>query len=135
MDTKKDIGQFFNDSINQMDFTPNDGGWDKIEAELNQKKRKKRAFFWMFFGAFLSGCLLPLLLVCSNNLLDSNSVNNKNNFETVGNSNTNTNSNENSNNNSSEKKSKSNFSKDNNSINRKTDTKLLKKNNIVSIRY
>ena len=139
MDTKKDIGQFFNDSFNQMDFTPNENGWDKIENELNERKRKKRILFWMFFGSFLSGCLLTLLLVYSNNLLDSNSVNNKNNFETVGNSNTNANSNENSNsnsltqeNNSSEEKSESNFSKDNNSINRETDTKYLKKNNVVS---
>lgn len=139
MDTKKDIGQFFNDSFNQMDFTPNENGWDKIENELNERKRKKRILFWMFFGSFLSGCLLTLLLVYSNNLLDSNSVNNKNNFETVGNSNTNANSNENSNrnsltqeNNSLEEKSESNFSKDNNSNNRETDTKYLKKNNVVS---
>lgn len=145
MDTKKDIGQFFNDSFNQMGFTPNDNGWDKIENELNEKKRKKRILFWMFFGSFLSGCLLTLLLVYSNNLLTSNSVNNKNDFETVGNSNANTNSNENSNSNSntnsltkenhsSKEKSESNFSKDNNSITRETDTKYLKnnKNNVVS---
>ena len=145
MDTKKDIGQFFNDSFNQMDFTPNENGWDKIENELNEKKRKKRILFWMFFGSFISGCLLTLLVVYSNNLLDSNSVNNKNNFETVGNANTNANSNINSNsnsntnsltkeNNSSGKKSESTFSKDNNSITREMDTKYLKnnKNNVVA---
>lgn len=87
MDTKKDIGQFFNDRLNQMEFTPNENGWNKIEEELNEKKRKKRAFFWMFFGAFLSGSLLTLLLVYSTNLFlsDSENIKNQNSTKTIGN--------------------------------------------------
>ncbi|MES2864536.1 MAG: hypothetical protein V4666_10490 [Bacteroidota bacterium] len=156
MDTKKDIGQFFNDNLNQMDFTPNEDGWDKIENELKEKKKKRRIFFWLFFGSFLSGCLVTLLLVYSSNLFNSNSESNKdqNNSETVVNSNANTNSNENSNsnsnnnsnknsdansltneNNSSKEKTERNFSKDNNSINGETESNHLKnnnKNNVVS---
>lgn len=73
MDTKKDIGQFFNDHLNQMDFTPNENGWNKIEIELKEKKKKRKAFFWLFFGAFLSGSFLTLLAVYSNNLWNTKS--------------------------------------------------------------
>lgn len=99
MDTKKDIGQFFNEHLNQMDFMPNEDGWNKIENELQEKKRKKRIFFWLFFASFLSGCLLTLFLVYGTNLFPSNSENGKNrdNSVTFENGNINVNSNSNSN--------------------------------------
>ena len=80
MDTKKDIGHFFNDRLSQMDFTPNEEGWNKIEIELKKKKKKRRAFFWMFFGSFLSGCLVTFLLAQHTNWLEkkSPSTNNQN---------------------------------------------------------
>ena len=104
MDTKKDIGQFFKDNLNQMDFTPNDKGWDKIEEELQEKKKKRRAFFWLYFTAFLAGSIFTLLLVYGTDLFPSNSENGKNRANSVafenGNSNSktsNTNSNGNQN--------------------------------------
>ncbi|SEP78750.1 hypothetical protein [Flavobacterium urocaniciphilum] len=98
MDTKKDIGQFFKENLNQMDFTPNDNGWNKIEEELDQKKKKRRAFFWLFFAAFLAGCIFTLLLVYSTNWMDSDFKNQKksDSFEKNSNSNASSNSNINS---------------------------------------
>lgn len=99
MDTKKDIGQFFKENLNQMDFTPNDNGWNKIEVELEEKKKKRRAFFWLFFAAFLAGCIFTLLLVYSTNWMDSDFENQKNSdsFEKNLNGNPSLNSNTNSN--------------------------------------
>ncbi len=125
MDTKKDIGQFFNDNLNHMDFTPNEDGWNKIEDELNEKKKKRRIFFWLFFGSFLSGCFLTLLLGYNTNLFEKNATNNKkqNNTETVVNSN-------------KEENSKTSIDKlDENSIDENAETKHLhnfKENNVVS---
>lgn len=134
MDTRQDIGQFFNDNLNQMEFTPNEGGWDKIENELKEKKKKRRIIFWMFFGSFLAGCSLTLLLVYSTNLFNPNAEINKNqnDSETVVNSNgisitgnLNTNSTEN---NSNENNSYENNSYENNLTNGKTENKYLNDN-------
>ena len=93
MDTKKDIGQFFKYNLNQMDFTPNNEGWNKIEEELNQKKKKRRGFFWLFLTAFLAGSIFTLLLVYSTNWMNSDFNNQKNSNATENNSNTSVSSN------------------------------------------
>lgn len=74
MDTKKDIGHFFKERLNQMDFTPNEEGWNKIEIELTQKKRKRRAFFWMYFSAFLAGSIMTLLFVYATNSFEKGNL-------------------------------------------------------------
>lgn len=88
MDTKKDIGQFFKDNLNQMDFTPDNDGWNKIEEELDQKKKKRRAFFWLLLTAFLVGSTFTLLLVFSTNLMNSDCKNQINSNATQNNSKT-----------------------------------------------
>lgn len=93
MDTKKDIGQFFKDNLNQMDFTPDNDGWNKIEEELTLKKKKRRAFFWLLLTAFLAGSTFTLLLVYSTNLIDSDFNNQKNSNTTQNNPNSSSSSN------------------------------------------
>ncbi|MBP6126958.1 hypothetical protein [Flavobacterium sp.] len=51
MENKKDIGKLFKDNLSQLDYSPNEMVWDKIEMDLKKDKRKKRFFFWIFFSA------------------------------------------------------------------------------------
>lgn len=46
---KKDIGTVFKSHWEQMDITPSEALWHKIEPELPRKKKSNRIFFWWFF--------------------------------------------------------------------------------------
>jgi len=51
MGQKKDIGQFFENKLNDGKSTPNKHLWDKINTSLDEeKRRKKRMFFYWFVG-------------------------------------------------------------------------------------
>lgn len=105
MESKKDIGKFFRENLDQLDRTPSARVWEGIETDLKEKKKKRRAFFWFFLAAFVCGSITTLTLVNFNNSNDSNAV--KENTNTVssernsgvknsGNSNSNTNTDPNS---------------------------------------
>jgi hypothetical protein len=47
MENKIDIGQAFREKLNNLDKNPSDLLWEKIEVELN-KKKKNRFVFWLF---------------------------------------------------------------------------------------
>lgn len=57
MESKKNIGKLFRDNLDQMDFSPSEKVWDKIEIDLEKKKKKRRFLFWLFFTA-ISTCIL-----------------------------------------------------------------------------
>lgn len=93
MESKKDIGKFFKENLDQLDVAPSVMVWDGIEKELTEKKKKIRFLFWFFIAAFLGGSIftytaLHFGLVSDFNTKDEkntqpsginvNSVNNKN---------------------------------------------------------
>lgn len=49
MESKKDIGNYFKENLEQQDYSPSPKVWEGIEAEL-KKKKKRRFLFWMFFA-------------------------------------------------------------------------------------
>jgi len=53
MENKKDIGKLFKDNLSQLDYSPSEMVWDKIETDLKKDKRKRRFFFWIFLFAIL----------------------------------------------------------------------------------
>ncbi len=52
MESKKDIGKIFRNGLQGIDKSPSADLWQKIEADLDKKKRRKRAL-WLFSGIFL----------------------------------------------------------------------------------
>lgn len=66
MDNKKDIGSFLKEQLTQLDRVPSDTVWERIEHDLNQKKKKRRAFLWLFFASVPLGILFSSLAI--NNL-------------------------------------------------------------------
>lgn len=50
MDNNNEIGKFFKENLNQLDFTPSELVWDKIETDLKKKNKKRRFFFWWFLA-------------------------------------------------------------------------------------
>lgn len=66
MGQKKDIGQFFENKLNDGKKTPNKSLWDKINTSLDEeKRRKKRILFYWFVGGGLS-VLLGLTILFGN---------------------------------------------------------------------
>ena len=53
MENKKDIGKLFKDNLSQLNYSPSDMVWDKIETDLKKDKKKRRFFFWFFFSFLL----------------------------------------------------------------------------------
>lgn len=51
MENNKEIGKLFKEQLDALDISPKDGGWDAIQTELNEKKKKRRFFIPFWFGA------------------------------------------------------------------------------------
>ena len=65
MKNKKDIGTIIREKINHLDKTPNDDGWNIIQAMLDQKKKRKKSFYWLFIIVlFFTGILSSWLIFC-----------------------------------------------------------------------
>lgn len=57
MESKKDIGKFFRENLDQLDVAPSAMVWDGIEKELKEKKKKRRFLIWFFIAAFIGGSI------------------------------------------------------------------------------
>lgn len=57
MESKKNIGKLFRENLDQMNFSPSEKVWNKIEVDLEKKKKKRRFLFWLFFTAFTTSML------------------------------------------------------------------------------
>ncbi len=57
MESKKNIGKLFRDNLDQMDFSPSEKVWDRIEIGLEKKKKKRRFLFWLFFTVITTSML------------------------------------------------------------------------------
>lgn len=59
MENNKEIGKAFRKKLDQLDRTPNDSLWSKIDNDLDSKKKKKSIFWfvplWIVSGLFLGG--------------------------------------------------------------------------------
>lgn len=54
MNTKNDIGKAIKERLNDAQVTPSDGLWDRIDATMEKKRRKRRGLFWLFFIGVLA---------------------------------------------------------------------------------
>lgn len=50
MESKKDIGSYFKENLEQLDYSPSTKVWEGIEVELKEKKKKRRFVFWLCFS-------------------------------------------------------------------------------------
>lgn len=97
MENKKDIGKLFKDNLSQLDYSPSEMVWDKIETDLKKEKKNRRFFFWIFFSSLI------IIGITSYSYYHFNSVNEKTNNGTISTAlNSNTNQNNNTVSNSSE---------------------------------
>jgi len=63
MASKKDIGNFFKENLNELDIMPSNIVWESIEKDLIEKKKKKRVFLWFLFASFLGGALSTFIIL------------------------------------------------------------------------
>lgn len=77
MSDKKHIDRLFQESFKDFEATPSDAVWENIEAELNQKKKKRRVIpiWWRYAGI---AALLLLLLTVGINLFINDDETQKN---------------------------------------------------------
>ncbi|MBC5835403.1 hypothetical protein G6N05_06455 [Flavobacterium sp. F372] len=111
MENKKDIGKLFKDNLSQLDYSPSEMVWDKIETDLKKDKRKRRFFFWIFFSSLI------IIGITSYSYYHFNSVNEETNNGTNSTAlNSNTNQNNNTISNNSEENTNSNTKQNNNTV-------------------
>jgi hypothetical protein len=74
MGQKKDIGQLFENKLNHAKKIPNTSLWEKINASLDEEKRRKKRLFlyWLVSGGI--SVLLGLLLLFGNEMFFSSSL-------------------------------------------------------------
>lgn len=60
MESKKDIGRAFRERLKDLDRSPSDDVWAKIEADL-EKKKKRRGIFWLWWPGLLAALLIGYL--------------------------------------------------------------------------
>lgn len=89
MESKKDIGKFFRENLDQLDIAPSAMIWDGIEKDLKEKKKRRPFFIWFFIAAFVGGAISTYTALHFDQVPNSNSTNEKNSIP----SETNTNSN------------------------------------------
>ncbi|HLP65666.1 hypothetical protein [Flavobacterium sp.] len=89
MESKKDIGKFFRENLDQLDVAPSAMVWDGIEEELKEKKKKRPFFIWFFIAAFIGGSLCTYTILHLDSVPNFNSTDDKNSSpqETIKNSN------------------------------------------------
>lgn len=62
MGNRKDIGKIFNEKFKDFEQAPGADLWDTIASELDQKRDRKIAPLWLYFGGFIIVGLLTGLL-------------------------------------------------------------------------
>lgn len=78
MESKKDIGKFFRENLDQLDVAPSAMIWDGIEKELKEKKKKRPFFIWFFIAAFIGGSLCTYTILHFESAPNFNSTDEKN---------------------------------------------------------
>jgi hypothetical protein len=72
LDDSKNIDKLFKDGLDDFDSNSPAGLWDKVEADLNESKKKKRAVFW-----FSAAASVALILSFSFGFMLNNYLNNE----------------------------------------------------------
>lgn len=75
MESKKNIGNFFKENLEQLDRSPSSFVWENIEKDLDKKKKKRRFIIWFFFVAFICGSTATYTLVDYHQINQRNSNN------------------------------------------------------------
>lgn len=123
MENKKDIGKLFKDNLSQLDYSPSEMVWDKIETDLKKDKRKRRFFFWIFFSSLI------IIGITSYSYYHFNSVNEETNNGTNSTGlNSNTNQNNNTDSNITEETVISNNSQNNNTVSNNSKENVISNN-------
>ena len=68
MESKKDIGNYFKENLEQLDFAPSQKVWDGIEVKLLQKRKRRFAFWSLFAGIVIGTFLIAIHSYDSNSL-------------------------------------------------------------------
>lgn len=89
MESKKDIGKFFKENLDQLDVAPSAKVWDGIEKDLKEKKKRRPFFIWFFIAAFVGGAISTYTALRFDYAPNSNSTNEKNSNPSESNSNSN----------------------------------------------
>lgn len=89
MESKKDIGKFFRENLDQLDVAPSVKVWDGIEKDLKEKKKRRPFFIWFFIAAFVGGAISTYTALRFDYAPNSNSTNEKNSNPLESNSNPN----------------------------------------------
>ena len=123
MENKKDIGKLFKDNLSQLDYSPSEMVWDKIETDLKKDKRKRRFFFWIFFSSLI------IIGITSYSYYHFNSVNEETNNGTNSTAlNSNTDQNNNTISNYSEENTNSNTKQNNNTVSNNSKENVISNN-------
>lgn len=72
MESKKDIGKFFRENLDQLNVAPSAMAWEGIEKDLKEKKKKRRFLIWFFIVAFVGGSISTYTVLTFNHFTNSN---------------------------------------------------------------
>ena len=61
MEHRKDIGELFKDRLDDAKKAPKQALWERLDASLNKRDKKRRTAAWFWYGG--AGILLALLFL------------------------------------------------------------------------
>jgi hypothetical protein len=67
MENKKDIGSLLKERLTMLDRSPSASVWEGIEKDLNEKKKKRRFFIWLFMAAIVGSSFITYTFIHFNN--------------------------------------------------------------------
>jgi hypothetical protein len=72
MEQKKDIGKIFRDQIDLLNKEPNNDGWNKIQLELDKRKKRRLIYipFWFTTIGLLTAGVVSFWLVTNNTFIN-----------------------------------------------------------------
>jgi hypothetical protein len=75
MEVKKDIGKAFREKLDSLDRQPSDALWNSISTELDNRKKKKFPFFWLYIATCTLIGIGVVAFIISNVTASSNASN------------------------------------------------------------
>lgn len=63
MENRKDIGSLLKERLTMLDRSPSASVWEGIEKDLNEKKKKRRFFIWLFMAAIIGSSFITFTYI------------------------------------------------------------------------